>query len=163
MRLLFGEMKAVPMRVKLRSLILLLVFFQLITAASGREPSPPCKADFPILTGADRKPQWLKTPQLLEQSSHCEAPIFPALFRSSRIEGTVILSLLVDEKGEVSCIKSISRHPLLLGPAIDAAKKWKFKPKVEGGKSVGFYGILEFYYYQSGDEGNHNSCLDGHF
>lgn len=77
-----------------------------------------------------------------------------------RVEGTVTLSILVDEKGEVSCIKAVTGHPLLSGLAIDAAKKWKFKPMRQDGKPVGFYGVLEFHFSTSNADAKRNSCLE---
>ena len=106
---------------------------------------------------------WLKTPQLLEQASHCEAPGFPLLAQNMRIEGTVTLSILVDEKGEPICIQLVTGHPLLVRLAIDAAKNWKFKPMTQNGKPVGFFGVLEFHFSTGNADAKRNSCLEAHW
>jgi TonB family protein len=148
------------MRVKLPALILVFFILELMVMVGGSDVAPPCKATMPLLTGADGKPLWLKASQLLHQASHCEAPRFPALANVARIEGKVTLSILVDEKGEVSCIQFVTGHPLLVRFAIDAAKMWKFRPMTQGRKPVGFYGVLEFRFSTAGADGKNNSCLD---
>jgi len=127
-----------------------------------QSPEPPCKATVALLS-KDGKPSWLTTQQLVERASHCEAPIFPPLAGTARIEGMVTLSVLVDEKGEVSCIKVITGHPLLLSGAIDAARKWKFRPMTEDGKPVGFYGVLRFHFSTSSADADRSSCVEAHW
>jgi len=81
----------------------------------------------------------------------------------ARIEGKVRVSILVDGKGEVFCIKVVSGHPLLVAVALDAARKWKFKPMTQDGKSVGFYGVLEFHFSTTNADANLKSCVDAHW
>jgi TonB family protein len=115
----------------------------------------------PLLRGGDRKPLWLKTPQLLAQASHCEAPRFPLLLvQASTIEAKVTVSILVDEKGEVCCVQAATGHPLMFGSAIDAARKWRFKPMTQDGKLVGFYGVLEFHFSTANAGTKGDSCLE---
>jgi len=134
-----------------------------LSNADKQIPQPPCKSAAPLLTGDAGKPSWLTTEQLLERAIHCEAPTFLLLASQARIQGTVILSILVDQKGEVSCIQAITGHPMLLGVAIDAARKWKFKRMLQDGKSVGFYGWLAFRFSSTGPDSKHTSCLEAHW
>ena len=151
------------MKMKLPALILVSLILQLIAVASGPDLAPPCKADIPLLRGADRRALWLTTPQLLEQATHCEAPkVLPLVGEEARIQGTVTLSILVGQHGEISCVKGVSGHPLLLRAALDAARKWKFKPMIEDGKSVGFYGALEFHFSTDNTGAQGASCLEAH-
>ncbi len=150
-------------KMKLPALILVSLILQLIAVASGPDLAPPCKADIPLLRGADRRALWLTTPQLLEQATHCEAPkVLPLVGEEARIQGTVTLSILVGQHGEISCVKGVSGHPLLLRAALDAARKWKFKPMIEDGKSVGFYGALEFHFSTDNTGAQGASCLEAH-
>lgn len=151
------------MKMKLPTLILGIFALPFLGMAGGPELAPPCKANIPLMKGPDGKPIWLKSTQLLEQASHCEAPRFPPIFKTARIEGTVILSILVDEKGEPHCIHVITGHPMCVGSAIDAAKKWKFKPMTQGGKPVGFYSLLEFHFSTGNADAKANSCLEAHW
>lgn len=55
------------------------------------------------------------------------APIYPPLARQARIQGTVILSIVISTDGEVRDTKLISGHPMLAPAAIDAVKQWEYK------------------------------------
>ena len=62
---------------------------------------------------------------------HNVKPVYPAETR--RVKGTVRLSIVIDTNGHVDEVKVISGHPLLIPPAIEAVKKWEYKPtKVNG-------------------------------
>jgi protein TonB len=60
--------------------------------------------------------------------------VYPLLARQARIEGMVVLSIVVDEKGEVQDVKAISGPPLLARSAEDALRHWRFKPIIIDGK-----------------------------
>lgn len=64
-------------------------------------------------------------------------PEYTDAAREARIEGTVILTLSIDEKGKVTAVKvqngldkGLDRN------AMKAAKKWRFEPARENGKPV---------------------------
>lgn len=65
-------------------------------------------------------------------------PTYPAAAMARRAEGTVILSLLVSEKGDVTDAKVLRgvSGPGLDQAALDAVKKWKFTPAMKNGKRV---------------------------
>lgn len=151
------------MNTLVRAFVLSLVVFQFVAAAGENNLKPPCATKIRLLKGNDRKPLWLKTPQLVDRASYCEAPILPSLFRTAGVKGTVILSILVDEKGTVACIKYVTGAPLLVQSSFDAARKWKFKPMTQDGKPVGFYGVLQFYFSTENDYPESKPCLDAHF
>jgi TonB family protein len=60
-------------------------------------------------------------------------PIYPA---DAHIEGSVVLTVIVDKEGNVSNIQLISGHPMLAPAAIDAVKQWKYKPFLLNGEPV---------------------------
>lgn len=64
-------------------------------------------------------------------------PEYPAALRASRTEGTVELSYLVDEQGNVQSpeIKK-SSHQGFEAPALEASRKWKFSPAKIGGHNI---------------------------
>lgn len=64
-----------------------------------------------------------------------DAPI-PPLARVARIGGTVKLDLTVSESGDVVAVNVISGHPMLVTSAVDAARKWKYKPFENDGKPI---------------------------
>lgn len=60
--------------------------------------------------------------------------VYPLLARQARIEGLVVLTIVVDEKGEVQEVKALSGPALLARSAEDALRHWRFKPIMVDGK-----------------------------
>ena len=50
------------------------------------------------------------------------------------IQGNVILHILIDSSGATSFLRLARGHPLLVQPAIDTVKKWKYQPFEVGGR-----------------------------
>jgi TonB family protein len=55
-------------------------------------------------------------------------PSTPPLAKTLKVGGTVKLQLTVSQTGEVVAVKTLSGHPMLVGAATEAAKKWKYRP-----------------------------------
>lgn len=55
-------------------------------------------------------------------------PAYPALAKRMSITGTVKVEVVVAANGSVKSTKVIGGHPLLIEPAIDAVKQWKYEP-----------------------------------
>lgn len=70
-------------------------------------------------------------------------PIYPEAARRLRIEGVVILELVVKKDGTVGDIKVLrSLNPLLDQAAIEAARQWRFKPGRVNGRPVDAFFVL---------------------
>ena len=63
-------------------------------------------------------------------------PDYPPMARQLKIQGTVELDVEVAEAGEVIKVDIVSGNAVLTAPAVQAVKRWKFKPFVEDGKAV---------------------------
>ena len=65
------------------------------------------------------------------------APIYPSELRKSKIEGSVTLFFILDENGRVSepRVENSSR-PEFEKPALDAIRKWRFRPGMRQGAPV---------------------------
>lgn len=124
--------------------ICLVLFLTVAVSISLGGEVPLCETPEPVLTGKDGKPIWLSTKDLIKMATHCAAPAMPALFRQMRFQGQVLVDILVDDKGNVTCARLVNGHPLVAGAAVDAAKDWTFQPMKQGDKSVFFYGHLSF-------------------
>lgn len=61
-------------------------------------------------------------------------PDYPPLAKAAQIVGIVRASIEVDEDGHVRNVKLISGHPMLATAAVQAIRKWKYKPFQVGGK-----------------------------
>jgi periplasmic protein TonB len=65
------------------------------------------------------------------------SPEYPATLRKAKVEGSVVIVFLLDESGRVeeAKVESASR-PEFETPALNAVKKWKFKPGEREGAAV---------------------------
>lgn len=63
-------------------------------------------------------------------------PVYPSLAQKSKIEGTVVVKVLVGINGNVEKVEVLKSHPLLDNAAIEAAKQFKFDPGKQNGKPV---------------------------
>jgi TonB family protein len=63
-------------------------------------------------------------------------PIYPPLARQARIQGVVVLQILISKTGDVENMQLISGHPMLAPAAIEAVKQWKYKPYLLNGDPV---------------------------
>jgi len=121
-------------------------------------PGPSCPTDKPVYVGRDHKPLWFDTESLVRNATHCAAPQKPGMLDHSRLDGYVVIDILVDDEGRVSCARVISGHPLLFGSAIEAVKDWAFRPKRQDGRPVWFYGRLRFHIVDRGTQNAERSC-----
>ncbi len=65
------------------------------------------------------------------------APVFPAAMRHDGVSGFVLVNCLIDARGNVSDLKvEKATADAFVQPALDALKKWKFKPAQRGGDNV---------------------------
>jgi len=64
------------------------------------------------------------------------APGYPALARESHIEGTVILDVIIDERGTVTSTRVLKSVTLLDQAAINAVRQWKFTPARLNGEAI---------------------------
>lgn len=61
-------------------------------------------------------------------------PVYPPMARQLRVSGRVVVEAMVTETGTVKQVKSLSGNVLLASSAIEAVKKWKFRPFQANGK-----------------------------
>jgi TonB family protein len=64
------------------------------------------------------------------------APVYPPLARQARIQGTVILRIIIDKLGEVRDTQLVNGHPMLAPAAVEAVKKWRYIPYESDGETV---------------------------
>ena len=63
-------------------------------------------------------------------------PRYPALAEQARIQGTVILEAIISQQGLVKNLRVIRGHPLLIRRAVEAVRRWRYKPTVLNGVPV---------------------------
>ena len=55
-------------------------------------------------------------------------PVYPLKAKEDRIQGDVLLRATINREGNVSDVKAIYGHPLLVEAAVEAVKQWRYKP-----------------------------------
>ena len=64
------------------------------------------------------------------------APVYPDQAQTQRIQGRVIVEAMVMEDGSVGDLKVVQGHPLLAQSAVDAVKRWRYRPFMLDGKPI---------------------------
>ena len=62
--------------------------------------------------------------------------LYPLGAEKDELQGEVVVRFVVSEIGDVERADVVSGNPVLASAALDAAKKWKFKPFIKNGKPV---------------------------
>jgi TonB family protein len=62
-------------------------------------------------------------------------PVYPPLARQARIQGTVILNVIITKSGDIGAVRLVSGHPMLAPAAIDAVKQWRYQPYLVNGQA----------------------------
>lgn len=64
------------------------------------------------------------------------APAYPPLAKAARASGAVVLQVFIAPDGSVKNVRVLRGHPLLQQSAIDAVRKWRYRPYVRNGVAV---------------------------
>jgi periplasmic protein TonB len=97
----------------------------ILGSSANTTPAPPAPA--PQIRVAD-----LKQPRLLSTVR----PVYPPAATQAGIEGSVVISAVIDEAGRVTNTKVISGANVLRSAALDAVSKWRYQPAVSNGKPI---------------------------
>ena len=63
-------------------------------------------------------------------------PTYPALARSARVQGQVVLQAVISKQGAIENLKVLTGHPLLVPAAIEAVRQWRYRPYVLNNEPV---------------------------
>lgn len=63
-------------------------------------------------------------------------PVYPPLAKQARIQGVVVLEAEIDREGNITMLRVISGHPLLVPAALNAVREWKYRPTLLNGEPV---------------------------
>lgn len=75
-------------------------------------------------------------------------PPYPAIARSARASGTVVVQVTIDESGKVISARAVSGHPLLQAAAVQAAYGARFSPTQLSGQPVKVTGTISYNFVQ---------------
>ena len=63
-------------------------------------------------------------------------PIYPPLAKAARIQGLVRLEGIIARDGTIQQLRVIGGHPLLVQAALDAVRRWRYRPTHLNGEPV---------------------------
>ena len=63
-------------------------------------------------------------------------PVYPALGKEMRVEGTVVLTATVSKAGTIENLRVAGGPPILQQAALDAVKTWRYRPYLLNGQPV---------------------------
>ncbi len=63
-------------------------------------------------------------------------PVYPALAKSARIQGTVEFTAIISKDGNIENLQLVKGHPLLVNAAKEAVLQWKYRPTLLNGQPV---------------------------
>ena len=106
-------------------------------------PDPPPPAVTP--TPKPVVPSVLRVSRVLNsQALSLPKPNYPPLARNIRLQGSVIVQVLIDESGKVISAKVTSGHPLFTAEAQRAAMQARFSPTLIGDQPVKVSGVITY-------------------
>ena len=98
----------------------------LVGASSGNPPQPPPEEPRTLVGGQ------LQAPKLVSSLP----PSYPPTARAQRVQGVVVVNILVETTGKVAEMAVVSGHPLLQGAALAALRNWIYEPARLNGQPV---------------------------
>lgn len=81
---------------------------------------------------------------LIDKATQKINPLYPQAAKGARITGVVTVYVEVDQNGVVSTAQSTNGPLLLRQAALDAARRWKFRPTLVEGQPVRVVGFINF-------------------
>ncbi len=110
-----------------------LIIIQLLLACSTPKSGPSAITPEPKLSDSQGKPAFVEFTQV-KMLHQPPPPPYPIDAKLSHTEGTVIVEIVVNPKGEVESAKALSGPPELLEYAQSWVLKWKFAPALLDGR-----------------------------
>jgi TonB family protein len=68
--------------------------------------------------------------------AHKVPPVYPPIAKMARVEGVVVLDVVVNKNGELAEVKVVSGPAMLTHGALDAVRQWHFKPYIVDGRPI---------------------------
>ncbi|HEY0565771.1 MAG TPA: TonB family protein [Terriglobales bacterium] len=126
-----------------------------ILADAKEGPAPDASSDFamslpappPVISSA-AKNVVLAAPDPVHYTEakpvFAPQPTFPQTAKEIGAQGDVLVNVEIDASGHVTATRARSGNPLLIEPAVSAARLWKFEPATRNGKPIASLKTLRF-------------------
>jgi periplasmic protein TonB len=104
-------------------------------------PAPPVvRAPEPVRTAAARpaQPARIKVGGVVQEAKLISkpAPVYPTLAVRTRATGVVRLAAVIGTDGRIRELRSLGGHPMLVTAAMDAVRRWVYRPTLLNGEPV---------------------------
>ena len=73
---------------------------------------------------------------MAEKLLHRDGPEYPLVAKIARVEGVVVLRVLIDRSGAMQEAKVVQGHPVLRDAALESLKSWRWEPFRVDGEAV---------------------------
>ena len=95
---------------------------------SAQSPSVPCCNNCDPSGRSHDDVVCLNAKEMRDHVDHIE-PLKPSgLDKDLNLAGTVVVEMRFDARGKVECARAKSGHPIAISAAMEAVRKWTFKP-----------------------------------
>ena len=61
-------------------------------------------------------------------------PIYPPIAKAAHVQGVVVLHAIISKTGTIENLNVVSGPPMLQGAAVDAVRRWRYKPYLLSGE-----------------------------
>jgi protein TonB len=61
-------------------------------------------------------------------------PVYPPIAKAAHVQGAVILHAIISKQGTIENLQVVSGPPMLTGSAMDAVRRWRYKPYLLNGE-----------------------------
>jgi periplasmic protein TonB len=90
----------------------------------------------------------VESQQLISQARDVALPEFTPVALKARVYGIVTVEVIVSESGDVVCARGTSFPFGLSDAAVEAARRWRFRPVRVDGRAVKAVGEIAFHFDQ---------------
>lgn len=95
-------------------------------------------------TEANAAGNTMQVGSLVEMATKKVNPMYPPVARTARVSGIVKVEVVLDEDGKVAEVRNAAGPEMLRRAAMDAIKRWQFKPVTRDGQPVRASGFVNF-------------------
>lgn len=78
---------------------------------------------------------------------HSPNPDYPREAQDRGIQGDVLLQATIDTQGNLTNLKAVQGDPILVKAAIDAVKKWRYRPFILKGEPVDVDTVIKIQFH----------------
>lgn len=90
----------------------------------------------PVVKAAPPKKLVVSSGVMASKVISSPSPVYPAIAKAARISGTVNLAATIGKDGTIQNLRVVSGPPMLQQSALDAVRRWRYKPTVLDGVPV---------------------------